>query len=114
MRPNSVKLARTTAKPPALNAYDGDETTEGIPLTTTLKRRLAALESRFTVVTDESGFPPHSQEWLQFWFERVVWQYAHPDERGPTIPLKAFQAVMAEARRILAQDQGSGSPKEAE
>jgi hypothetical protein len=67
-------------------------------LTTKLKKRLTALESRFAEATDESGLLPHTQEWFRYWAEKLVWQYEHPGEPGPMIPLEAFRAVAAFGR----------------
>jgi len=63
-----------------------------------LERRLRRLESH---LYDPSGFMPHTNQWRDFWFERIR-AYASDDYDGPRrphalFPLEAFRQFMRDA-----------------
>ena len=57
---------------------------------TNVRRRLHKVERQ---LTDRSSFAPHSQQWLEYWGQRLDGILAGTD-RG-RIPLEAFRAVIA-------------------
>lgn len=57
---------------------------------TNVLRRLQKVERQ---LTDRSGFVPHSQQWLEYWAQRLDGIVTGTD--GGPIPLQAFRAVIA-------------------
>ena len=59
---------------------------------TNLQRRLKNLEA--LLVTDPSGFVPHSQKWLEYWESQVELYATDQLPKGFLFPLEALQAVI--------------------
>jgi hypothetical protein len=59
---------------------------------TNLQRRLRKIEA--LLLTDPSGFVPHSQKWLEYWEHQVELYAAGHLPKGFLFPLEAVQAVI--------------------
>jgi len=72
------------------------------------ERRLRKLEAR---MIDRSGLIPHSQQWLDYWFAKLV-RVTNGEEEPDALrcmPLDAWDAIMAVCRSGV---RDSGGPTE--
>jgi hypothetical protein len=65
-------------------------------MTNLQKRRLQKLEAGR--IPDESGFIPHSEEWLHYW-KRWLWDLYEGEKPPGKIPLDALRAIGAFAQQ---------------
>jgi hypothetical protein len=61
------------------------------------KRRLKLLERARMGRTDASGLVPGSEAWVDFWEEQILQIYAGKPAPPGSIPLEAWDAVVARA-----------------